>query len=239
MFTPPPRGRYELVFRLFGVIVRVHPTFWLICILLCDQEAYHNFTWIGLWVVAVFLSVLLHEMGHVLAGRIFGTRGFIVLYGLGGMAVRSANVAESWKRMFIVLAGPAAGILVALWIDWLIQHFPALSQYENLGRFLWYLYALNWYWSLFNLLPVLPLDGGLIARNLLGMFCSENQSLMISLWISIIFSVCLITNSVLVNFQITLIPKLPTHPVMVVLFISLLWSNVMGLRQMMQVSRGR
>ena len=67
----PPRTGGDLNFQLFGIPVRVHPLFWLIAVLLGisgDPQPAE----ILLWVVAVFVSILVHELGHALTMRAFG-----------------------------------------------------------------------------------------------------------------------------------------------------------------------
>src|SRR5262249_16510341 len=113
--TPTP---LDLRFRLFGTDVRVHPFFWII-------TAIFGWSWSGLkvlpgngigevvlWILCVFVSVLLHEFGHVWMGRAFGARGHIVLHSMGGLAIGSANVPSRWQRILVSAAGP--GIQLAL-----------------------------------------------------------------------------------------------------------------------------
>ena len=71
------------------------------------------------WIVAVFLSILVHELGHALVMRAYGFRPWITLYGLGGLASYDQGHAFRSKgsgplgQILICLAGPAAGFLLA------------------------------------------------------------------------------------------------------------------------------
>ena len=56
--------------------------------------------------LCVLLSILLHELGHVFAGWMFGTRGYIVLWAMGGLAVGSNPLHSRWKRIIVSAAGP-------------------------------------------------------------------------------------------------------------------------------------
>src|SRR5205807_2354897 len=65
-----------------------------------------------IWVACMFVSILVHELGHVIAGRLFGTNGHIVLYGFGGLAIGSSALTNRWKRIFVYFAGPLAGFIL-------------------------------------------------------------------------------------------------------------------------------
>jgi membrane-associated protease RseP (regulator of RpoE activity) len=138
----------------------------------------------------VFVSILLHELGHVLAFRAFGVQGEILLYGWGGLAIPTRGRAwNTFQQVVVSAAGPMAGFCLAacalpvatllgghvsltfhtLLIPSLIAHLPGASgdwnsYYWNvfLNDLLW----VNLYWGIINLLPVLPMDGGSISQAL-------------------------------------------------------------------------
>ena len=121
LFQAPPSTRYDLRFNLAGIPVRVHPLFWLIALLLGSSS--RNIVQILIWIVAVFVSILIHEMGHALAFRRYGQPSSIVLHMSGGLTIpesiswggRSANVGFSPnENIFISLAGPFAGFPLLL-----------------------------------------------------------------------------------------------------------------------------
>jgi hypothetical protein len=62
LFQVPPPTRYDLRFNLAGFPVRVHPLFWLIAVLLGYSSG--DPLQILIWVVVVFVSILIHEMGQ-------------------------------------------------------------------------------------------------------------------------------------------------------------------------------
>ena len=78
---------YDLYFPLFGIPVRVTPWFWLAGVLmgygLIEQK---RFDLLVVWLGCLFLSILVHEMGHALAGKLFGWPSDIILYHFGGVA---------------------------------------------------------------------------------------------------------------------------------------------------------
>jgi Zn-dependent protease len=122
MLVEPPPSPGDLHFRLFGVPVRVHPFFWLMTLLLGMRS--EDPQELLLWVIAVFVSIMVHEFGHVLAYHAYSMRGRIVLYAFGGLAISDEfgsarpwgygfRRQDGWPQVVISLAGPAAGFLLA------------------------------------------------------------------------------------------------------------------------------
>jgi Zn-dependent protease len=208
----PTPTRYDLRWRMFGTDVRVHPMFWLVSVIMGARLAEQGVLELAIWIVCVFVSILIHELGHVWMGQIFGTRGHIVLYGFGGLAVGSNQLDGRWQRMAVCFAGPLAGfaflgvLLFALWW-WDASSFPfyVLLMQLNLGLPLdplldmevmptlphpilfsavSHLIFINLLWGLVNLLPVWPLDGGQISRDGCEGIWRE-RGLLISLGISL------------------------------------------------------
>ncbi len=146
------------LFTLFGVPVRIEPMFFLIPLLsLSSRDLASAAVWTGL----VFSGVLLHEFGHALTMKRFGFAPSITLHGLGGLThfPRGAQPTPR-QRFFITLAGPGAGLalgsLVFLAQRLVPQPAPLVSL--ALADALW----INVGWSVVNLLPILPWDGGLV-----------------------------------------------------------------------------
>src|SRR5271169_6821462 len=79
----PDGGRGVWRFRLFGIPVSVQPWFWLTTLFM---GANRSVGMLLIWIAVCFVSILLHEVGHVMAYRAFGEQGSIVLYGWGGLA---------------------------------------------------------------------------------------------------------------------------------------------------------
>jgi stage IV sporulation protein FB len=170
LLLEPNETPYDLRFRLLGTEVRVHPMFWLISFILgFDGLIQLGAGYVLLWVACVFVSVLLHEFGHVLMGRVFGSRGHIVLYSFGGLAIGSNQLRKRWQRILVLFAGPLIQLVLYLIIwkssRWYLPHVPVASlRPVVLGTMM--LLQINWYWPLLNLLPIWPLDGGQIMREL-------------------------------------------------------------------------
>src|SRR5438067_385273 len=99
---------------MFGIDVRVQPFFWLVALVMGWPLMHYDdgMQRLLLWVAVFFVSILIHELGHVCMGRFFGTNGSILLYGLGGLAIGSSNLPQRWQRIAVYFAGPLAGFLL-------------------------------------------------------------------------------------------------------------------------------
>lgn len=169
MFIEPQRTAFDLRWRMFGIHVRVHPTFWLFSAAFGWGYLRAGLPFLLLWIACSFLSILIHELGHVIMGRLAGQPGNIILYGMGGLAVGQYQYARRWQRIAISLAGPAAGFLFLglvigtsyLFQEYLLHRIDPRADWR--GYFLatfGMLFFMNLAWNLLNLIPVYPLDGG-------------------------------------------------------------------------------
>lgn len=163
----PVMSQLALQFRLAGIPVRVEPGFWLIALLLGMSGSAKT---IVLWMAVVFLSVLIHELGHALMARAFGASPEVTLYMMGGLTrsvYPSGHIHSRFRSALVTLAGPFAGfVLAGLTFVLLLlvqprEGTPALTVGLML---LW----INLGWGMVNLLPVLPLDGGNLLREVLS-----------------------------------------------------------------------
>ena len=124
-----------------------------------------------LWLVAfltallLFVSVLLHEMGHSLVALSQGVQvRSITLFLLGGVASVERECSTAMGALFVAAAGPAVSLLLAGLLLGGSHSITHLSPV--LGEMVTQLGTLNLVLGLFNLLPGLPLDGGLIVKAL-------------------------------------------------------------------------
>jgi Zn-dependent protease len=108
----PERTQFDLNWRMFGIPVRVSPWFWFMSVVLGWSAIHRGISYLLLWVGCVFVSILVHELGHVFAGRYFGSDGHIVLHSLGGLAIGSSDLRSRWQRIVVYFAGPLAGFLL-------------------------------------------------------------------------------------------------------------------------------
>jgi len=169
VFGPVQPTPYDLQFSLFGIPVRVIAWFWLMAAVLGFSSVHIGPEYLLAWVAIVFVSILIHELGHALVASLFGYPPRIVLYHFGGLAMFTPghNYTQG-KSILISLAGPGAGFLLA-GIVYLLERVGVIGPFEQ-GWSLPYfavqqLLYVNIWWGLLNLLPVLPLDGGNICRD--------------------------------------------------------------------------
>jgi stage IV sporulation protein FB len=173
VLAEPERTQYDLRFRFLGFPVRVHPYFWFLGVLLGYPYARMGGEYVLIWVAVVFVSILVHELGHAIAFRRFGADADIVLYAFGGLAIPSHDISGRWRRIMVSLAGPFAGFILCGLVYGTNKAFEWAEQSNGLpanGPHLWVFYIslvfVNLWWGVFNLLPVYPLDGGQVCREL-------------------------------------------------------------------------
>lgn len=212
MFFEPNETAYDLRWRLFGTRVRVHPMFWLIALVLgYDGTIQLGVGYVLAWVACVFVSVLLHEFGHVWMGRLFGSHGHIVLYSFGGLAIGSNQLARRWQRILVLLAGPGIQLLFLVILffgaGWLRLSVPAASR-RSVDIVLVLLIEINLFWPLLNLLPIWPLDGGQVTREVCQAIMPARGTA-ISLGISMVVSGVLAAHALMSSQGRPLLPFLP------------------------------
>jgi Zn-dependent protease len=162
--------------RVWGIPVLIHPT-WLIILLISTvafARDYHPAASGGdlmIWGLAfltallLFVSVLLHELGHSLVALSQGVKVIsIKLFLLGGVASVDRECATPKGAALVAAAGPAVSLVLAGLF--LALRVPAGQLAPGLGQMVLQLGLLNLTLALFNLLPGLPLDGGLLLKAL-------------------------------------------------------------------------
>src|SRR5204863_121738 len=118
LLVEPPPSQGDLHFRVFGISVRVSPWFWIISLLWgvnASKDPKGNSDPLNTLIVVavVFVSILVHELGHAFVQRRFGGRPRITLYALGGLASCDDCDRSPRSQILISLAGPAAGFAFA------------------------------------------------------------------------------------------------------------------------------
>jgi Zn-dependent protease len=196
---------FDLRFRMFGTDVRVHPMFW-ICSGLLGWGYVNRPILPGngvadllLWIGVTFASILLHEFGHVFAIKAFGNDAHIVLHGFGGYALPYGEPRWRWQRIAISAAGPGIqlalfGALVAGIAAGVLPN-PMRGAWTPKTLLLFMLLTVNLFWPLFNLLPIWPLDGGKIARELFQAVSPRN-GVIGSLWLSLLLAAAIALNAI-------------------------------------------
>lgn len=141
--------------------VRISPLFWLSAALIGWLS---SFTLIGtlLWVLIIFISILIHEYGHALTARHFGQFPRIELVAFGGLTYPEGPPLSSVKEFIVVLNGPLASLSL-YGLGTLLLYVPAV-QASGAAPIVEAFRLINLFWTVINLFPVLPLDGGQLVR---------------------------------------------------------------------------
>jgi len=143
--------------KLFKTIpTYIFPSFWVLALLigwLASAAPWQIFV----WVFVVFISVLVHELGHALSARFWNQRTHIELGPFGGLTVRHGPSLGLFREFIVILMGPLCGFFLAFVGYLLLLTNP---QIPALIYFYYILWVANMFWSILNLLPVHPLDGG-------------------------------------------------------------------------------
>jgi Zn-dependent protease len=129
---------------------------------------------VGLLIIAGIIgSILLHELGHAFAARMFKTGvSEIELTGLGGVARFSSSLPRAvLPRVIIYLAGPAANLVLWLGLAELVP-VAVVNGKPIVASVLAQLAGINFFLLIFNLLPAYPLDGGHTLDAILGKLIS-------------------------------------------------------------------
>lgn len=164
--------------KIRGIPLRIHPT-WFVILLLATLAFERHYRLVdrlpvapaSLWLVALatalllFVSLLLHELGHSLTALAQGVRvRSITLFLFGGVAALERECSTPISALLVAAAGPAVSLLLAVGLLG-VQHAAAHLS-PVLGAMVEVLGELNLVLLLYNLLPGLPLDGGLILKAL-------------------------------------------------------------------------
>jgi len=174
------KGAFKLG-NIAGIGIFIHWTFSLLIayIVFSNYRAGHTseqIIWSVIFILSVFITVFLHELGHALAAKKFNIKTKdITILPIGGLA-RLDRIPEKPKEELIVaIAGPAVNITLAL-ITGLFITIPSIKDLTiqlaggvNQGNFFLNFFIVNIWLSIFNLIPAFPMDGGRVLRALLAM----------------------------------------------------------------------
>lgn len=160
-------------FRVLGVPVRIDPSF-LLMALFVGWSGNRPPILLVEWVLVVCASVLWHELGHALVYRRFGYQPQIELYAMGGLTSAPLTRPLGAGRDIIVsLAGPAAGLLLGAAVHTGARLAPDTFSGPLASTTVRDLLWVNVAWGVFNLLPMLPLDGGRVMAAVLGVVAGD------------------------------------------------------------------
>jgi Zn-dependent protease len=184
------RSPYDLHFSAFGIPVTIQPLFWLGSAAIMWVPGHPDEVVIG--VMCVLVSILVHELGHALTTRFFGNHySSITLIMFGGFATTQDH--GPVRNIIVTFAGPIAGLLffgAILLISILLE--PVNIEHPLYKVAIRDLLWINLVWSIFNLFPIWPLDGGQIMRQLARKFMprhGEQRAMLASVAFAVIIGV--------------------------------------------------
>lgn len=139
--------------------------------------------------ITIFLIVLIHEVGHVLVCLLFGYKiKSVTLYPFGGITRVEKDINTSpYKELILASAG--------LFMQFILYVVALSFGYRDL---LFYKYNKSIF--LFNLLPIIPLDGSVIVYSLLNRFTTFKNSYKAYIVVSVISLVIYI----IINYKYSL-----------------------------------
>ena len=175
--------------KIAGIGLFVHWTFSLLILFIVytNYKAGQNsiqILWSVLFILCIFLTVFMHELGHALTAKKFGIKTKdITLLPIGGVAQLERLPEKPSEELMVAFAGPMVNIVLAL-ITSLFINLPntseeMVSQLDNgvnAGNFFLNFYLVNIILAFFNLIPAFPMDGGRVLRALLSYKLERHQA---------------------------------------------------------------
>lgn len=175
--SQPPRGQPGSAgsVRVFGVPVRLHFTFIILLafLILIGVGGGQSTLMSVLYIVALFASVLLHELGHVVVAKRYGIRTIeITMYPIGGVS-RMERQPKPNEELWVSLAGPTVNLVLSAALLGYLYAWGQLVPFAHLfapsdKNLLQRIAMGNLILAAFNLIPAFPMDGGRVLRAILA-----------------------------------------------------------------------
>lgn len=122
-------------------------------------------TWSLIFAVALLVSVLVHELGHVFVAQARGAKvQGVTLMMLGGVSEIEEIPKDPSSEFKIAIIGP----IVSFVIGFGLLMFRDLGDSANWYLFAYWIGRLNIALAIFNMLPAYPMDGGRVLRALMS-----------------------------------------------------------------------
>lgn len=171
--------------RMFGVQVRVELSVLLIAAIfvvtgLGNNPSARDVLDQTTFVILLFVSIFLHEMGHAFGAWLFGIRTLdVTLAFFGGYARLDPAPRGPLQDIVVSFAGPATNLLIAGLLYLWLNSDAGQEQSDHTWLILYRVMYANFVLGVLNLLPGHPLDGGHIARAFLSMFLPSTTARLI------------------------------------------------------------
>ncbi len=177
--------------RIGSIPVHVEWPFFLIAALLggslIQSWPGNRLVFLVIWVGIVFVSILVHELGHAIAYRLNAQHPRITITAFWGLT-EGQRALPRWRSVVVSLSGVIAAVVVLAIPARLLYEgnvlFPAFSKWNIVVYEIWYI---NLWWSVANLLPLLPLDGGQVVQTVWNIRTARFTSLIsggiVTIWL--------------------------------------------------------
>jgi Zn-dependent protease/predicted transcriptional regulator len=174
------KGSFKLG-NIAGIGIFMHWTFVLLIafIIYSNYRTGHSaeqILWSVIFILSVFVTVFLHELGHALAAKKYNIKTkAITLLPIGGLAQLETIPEKPKEELVVAFAGPLVNILLALITGFFIS-IPNMKELNvqlsggvSANNFFLNFFIVNVWLAIFNLIPAFPMDGGRVLRALLSM----------------------------------------------------------------------
>ena len=198
--------------KVAGIGLFIHWTFsiLLLFIIYINYKSGHDakqIIWSVLFILSIFITVILHELGHALAAKKYdiNTKD-ITLLPIGGLARLEKIPEKPSEELVVAFAGPLVNIAIAGVIGLFITIpndpeilLAQLSGGINATNFLLNFFLVNFWLALFNLIPAFPMDGGRVLRAILAFKLERNVATKIAARIGQFIAIGFIILGVFIN----------------------------------------
>jgi Zn-dependent protease len=165
-----------IIGRLGKTKISIHWTFAILLFWVSiASSSMTDVLWNLAFVLTVFLCVILHELGHIVAARYFGIGAKeITLLPIGGVATLEKLPTRPIEEIIVAIAGPLvnfilAGLLLLPVRDLFRHDLATIITAINGHNFIANIFMVNLAMGIFNMIPAFPMDGGRVLRALLAL----------------------------------------------------------------------
>jgi Zn-dependent protease/predicted transcriptional regulator len=196
--------------KVAGIKIFIHWTFLILILFVIQTQLVKgsNFNEILLalgFIAAVFVCITLHELGHAITAKHyhFKTKD-IILLPVGGLARMEGLPEKPSQELAVAIMGPIVNLVIAAGLYLALRFTSSIPDLSNetqitAGNFWFYLYSVNFFLALFNLIPAFPMDGGRILRALLSFRLSRTKATRIAANFGQIIAICFVLAGFYVN----------------------------------------
>lgn len=135
-------------------------------------------------VIAWIISVFVHELFHYIALKICGIQVFAIKIGLWGTKMETESLSNG-EEIFCAIAGPIGGFCLLVFV----RIFPLLA-------------VLGCLHSIYNLIPIFPLDGGRVIHCIISRYTSKSE--IIKIWYDRVVILVLLLLSIILSLRLSL-----------------------------------